>query len=263
MSTMIDTIEKKSRKNRRKVWRSKDGTIELRNGDSLRDAGDISDVDAMISDPPYGIIDCEWDDAPSAEQLGRLATATCKPCAVICLFAAQPFTTELVHGLRKWFRYDLVWMKHRVTGFLNANRMPLKQHESILIFGRVKKDAFYCPQKSRGKPYRADNRKPCEIYRNHKRVPSVNLGDRHPTSVLRFDESQIGRIHPTQKPVALMEHLVRSYSREGELVFDPFAGSGSTAVACRRANRRFIGYEKDAKNFAAAVKRLKAECDIS
>lgn len=231
----------------------------MRFGDCFSVTADVVAADALISDPPYGITACEWDHAPPLDDLRTLVERACKPEAVLCLFAAQPFTTDLIHAWRRWFRYDMVWCKRRVTGYLNANRMPLKQHESILVFGRVRKGATYHPQKRPGKPYVSTGARPCAVYRNRVRVTTVNTGDRHPTSLLEYDEGGHEKVHPTQKPAALMEHLVRSYTEPGELVFDPFAGSATTAIACLRSGRRFVGCESNRANFRAAVRRLTEE----
>lgn len=215
---------------------------------------------AVITDPPYGSTDCAWDQRVDLsawwEQVERVSTET----AVIAIFCAQPFTTALINSRPKLFRYDLVWDKIQPVGFLNANRQPMRVHEQVLIFCRRPGSSVYVPQKTPGKPYvRKLQAGRTKIYRAHGAVTTVNAGWRHPNSILRHGKPRSGeRIHPTEKPIPLLSWLVRSYSRRGMTILDPFMGSGSTGEAALLAGRRFIGIERDRPFFLAAGRRLAA-----
>lgn len=242
-----------------RTWRSPDGTIVLHQAAAFDLLPELAGVDAIICDPPYGVTDCSWDQAPDTKQLGELIGRAVKPAAVIAMFATQPFANDLITTWRKSFRYELVWRKNRPVGFLNANRQPLRQHELVLIFCTKLGSSTYNPQKTAGKPYTTKAAKEIsQVYRSHRPVDHINPGERHPTSVLAFDHDSV-RIHPTQKPLALCEWLVKSYTNEGELVADVYFGSAATAVACWRTGRRFVGCERDPEIFARAVARLETE----
>lgn len=241
-----------------RCWKSKDRSIELFHQDCFEFLAARSGrkYDAVITDPPYGSTDCRWDKTFDLEAWWQLIDGCTTDKAIVASFAAQPFATNLIISNRKSFRYELVWRKVRPVGFLNANRQPLRDHELIVVFCCRPGQSTYNPQKTAGKPYRVAHGGSTSIYRRHKRIESINHGDRHPRSVLVLDEPGRGRWHPTQKPVVLCEWLVKSYTNQGETVLDPFAGSASTAIACRNSGRRFIGCEKDPDNFRRAVDRL-------
>jgi site-specific DNA-methyltransferase (adenine-specific) len=242
-------------------WTSPCGSVVLHRADcfDFLQAAPAHSYAAVVTDPPYGSTDCRWDRPFDLVQWWQLVEAATAPAGVVASFAAQPFATNLIHANRRAFRYELVWRKNRPVGFLNANRQPLRDHELILIFCRQPGRSIYHPQKTPGKPYHVKNNTgKASVYRHHRRRETINHGDRHPRSVLAIDEPERGRWHPTQKPVALCEFLVRSYTGPGDIVLDPFAGSGSTALACLAAGRRFVGCERDPENFARAVERLKS-----
>jgi site-specific DNA-methyltransferase (adenine-specific) len=216
-------------------------------------------VDMILTDPPYGTTECMWDSIiplePMWEQLKRII----KPNGAIVMTASQPFTSALVMSNAKMFRYDLVWEKTMATGALNANRMPLRAHESILVFyGKL---PTYNPQKTDGKPYR-------KIIKGEMvgrcyggtgvadEFEQVNSGTRHPRSVFKISNPNHKAIHPTQKPVTLMEYLVKTYTNEGETVLDFTMGSGTTGVACVNTGRSFIGIEFDETYFNIAKNRV-------
>jgi len=216
-------------------------------------------VQAVLTDHPYGSTDCHWDKVVDLAAWWKEIDRVTPPNAIVASFAAQPFATDLINSNRKNFRYELVWHKAKAVGFLNANRQPLRGHELIMVFCRQPGKSVYNPQKTPGKPYRITAKSKTTIYRHHKFLPTVNHGDRHPTSVLALNALGGKRYHPTQKPLLMCEWLVKSYTNAGHLVLDPFAGSATFAVACHRTGRRFLGFERDPEIFKAAVARLKAE----
>lgn len=246
----------------RSEWVSPCGRVRLVRGNCLQKLRQIRDIDAIVTDPPYGVIDCAWDVAPPLDELRERLAEASKPKANWVVFATQPFANDLITAWRKLFRYELVWVKNRPVGFLNANRQPMRKHELILLFGRAKGAAVYHPQMTAGKPYKNNGDNSTNVYRCvGKRGPIVNTGTRHPTSVIAIDEAKRGQYHPTQKPVPLLEWLVRSYSDPDDLICDPYSGSATTAIACKNTGRRFIGFERDPKNFKVAVRRLEAAFD--
>ena len=226
--------------------------------EALKELGDES-VDAVITDPPYGTTYLGFDKEfragwPGWDVLFGELLRVAKPRAPIVLFGAQPMVTDVVQAGRKWFRYDMIWEKSRAMGFLGAKRRPLRAHEHILVFSK-KGNPTYNPQMTEGKPYTSQNRGTCGQY-NPKtvRIPAVNEGTRYPRSVIHVGAHCTG--HPTAKPVELMRWLVRTYSNVGDVVLDPFMGSGSTGVACVEEGREFIGVELDPKWYAVAEERV-------
>nr|DAS54055.1 MAG TPA: adenine-specific methyltransferase [Caudoviricetes sp.] len=230
----------------------------LQHGDCLELLPKLADnsVDLIVTDPPYGMTSNLWDKKPDLPRLWSELHRVGKENAAFVMFAAQPFATDLIQSNRRNFRYDLVWQKKMAVGFLNANRMPLRSHELILVFYRRLPDYF--PQKTAGKPYRARiAARPPRNYGGFDACSIVNHGDRHPLSVWQYG-IDADKHHSTQKPVALLERLIKSYSREGGTVLDCFMGSGSTGVACRNTGRRFVGMELDEKYFEIARRRIEA-----
>lgn len=182
----------------------------------------------------------------------------------IALFCKQPFTSVVVQSNLPWWRYELIWEKDKGTDFGNANRKPLNAHENIEIFYNAQ--PTYNKQMLKGKPYVKKNyRNNDEDDLNFKSDNSgiwVNNGERTPTSVIKIARDNIHKgtnLHPTQKPIALLEWLIKSYTNEGDMVLDNCMGSGSTGVACINTNRNFIGYELDEKYFEIAQRRMN-EC---
>tara|TARA_R110002012_G_scaffold293324_1_gene488981 strand:+ start:316 stop:1059 length:744 start_codon:yes stop_codon:yes gene_type:complete len=236
--------------------------IELIKKECIEAMKEIQDnsIDAVITDPPYGTTACKWDSVipfkPMWEQLNRIT----KPNGAIVLFGSEPFSSALRMSNIKNYKYDLIWNKIRASGFLNANKIPLKQHENISLF--YKKLPTYNPQKYIDKPY--DKTKYNGQYKEQNVLgslvtkTSINNGERFPKSILKFsqDWSRQQQIHPTQKPVALMEYLIKTYTDENETVLDFTMGSGTTGIACINTNRKFIGIELDNKYFEVAKKRI-------
>lgn len=162
----------------------------------------------------------------------------------------------MVNSNRKWFRYEWVWQKSRPVGFLNANRMPLRSHENIVVF--YEHLPTYNPQKTPGKPYTSKGKRCTTSYGRFKLTPTINRdGMRYSRDVVTFSSgNSVSKIHPTEKPVDLLEYMIRTYTDEGETVLDSCMGSGSCGVACQHLWRNFIGIEKDVGYFEAAKKRI-------
>lgn len=169
----------------------------------------------------------------------------------------MPFAADLVYSNRKWFRYEWIWHKTMAVGFLNANRMPLRAHENILVF--YEHLPTYHPQKTPGKPYTTTrSARATRNYGHFDRATTINDGERCPRDVLTFSNgNNASKIHPTEKPVDLLAYMIRTYTDEGDTVLDSCMGSGSCGVACQHLGRNFIGIEKDAGYFEAAKKRIK------
>jgi site-specific DNA-methyltransferase (adenine-specific) len=203
-------------------------------------------VDMILCDLPYGTTACKWDTILPLEDLWLEYKRLIKPHGAIVLTASQPFTSYLVMSNPDMFRYEWIWEKSNGGGFLLANKMPLKRHENILIF--YDKLPQYNPQKTEGTPYSA-KRAFGGYFMGEKQGKEVagwvteNDGSRYPTSILNFN-NETG-LHPTQKPVALFEYLIKTYTNENDLVLDNCAGSGTTGVACQNLNRNCILIEKE------------------
>lgn len=218
-------------------------------------------VDLILADPPYGTTACKWDSViplePMWEQLKRII----KPNGAIVMTAAQPFTSLLVCSNLKMFKYDWVWKKPKGTGHLNARKQPMRDKEDVLVF--YSKQCTYNPQMSEGAPYQhkagKDQTKTSSMsdcYGAHTNKRYANDGFRYPKQILKFGVVERGAVHPTQKPVALMEYLIKTYTNDGETVLDFAMGSGTTGVACVNTGRRFIGIELDESYFNIASKRI-------
>lgn len=237
-------------------------TFTLWHGDCLDVMFLVPDasVDLIAADLPYGTTQCAWDSVIPLDALWTEYRRVLKPNGCVVLTAAMPFTAVLVGSNLPWFKHDIVWAKNRATGHLNANKAPLRAHESILVFAP---GAYtYNPQKTTG-------HKPVNTFYTRSsgkcfgEAEAVREGggstERYPTSVQPFaveSNSKGTRLHETQKPLALFEWIVATYSNEGETVLDNAMGSGTTGVAALELNRRFVGIEKDEKHFAVAQQRI-------
>ncbi|MFA4992753.1 MAG: site-specific DNA-methyltransferase [Candidatus Omnitrophota bacterium] len=240
--------------------------IDLRHGDCLELMTDIPDesIDSIICDLPYGTTACKWDTIIPFEPLWSHYKRIIKKNGTIVLFGSQPFTSALIMSNIKWFKYEWIWKKSNGGGFLLANKAPLKRHENILIFGQ--KQSTYNPQKTKGKPYTARSSSGGGHLGEDqsKKVAgwiTENNGDRFPISHLDI-KNETG-LHPTQKPVALLEYMIKTYTNEGETILDNCMGSGSTGVACVNTGRKFIGIEKDEKFFEIAKNRIMEHASTS
>ena len=238
---------------------------DLRLGDCLEVMKSIpsGSIDAIITDPPYGTTACKWDSVIDFDLMWEQLNRIIKPNGAIVLFGSEPFSSALRMSNIKNYRYDLIWNKIRAAGFLNANRMPLKQHENISLF--YKKLPTYNPQKYIDKPYDKTKYNGKDMKKNvlgsYIKKEEKNNGERFPKSILKFSQnwSRQQQVHPTQKPVLLMEYLIKTYTNENETVLDFTMGSGSTGVAAKNLNRDFIGIEQDENYFNIATDRINKE----
>ena len=244
---------------------------KLYNGDCLEIMDRLIDegikVDCILTDPPYGTTACKWDTVIPFDEMWERLNNLIKPNGAIVLFGSEPFSSALRMSNIKCYKYDWVWVKNTGLGFQHSKNMPLKRHENILVFSRGSmghrsllgdKRMEYNPQgviysneigiinsKNHG---RSLGTRPKQVGRKYKKAKNF------PTSILEYKND--GKIHPTQKPVNLLEYLIKTYTNENETVLDFTMGSGSTGVACINTNRKFIGVELDNNYFDIASKRI-------
>lgn len=219
-------------------------------------------VDAVICDPPYGTTACKWDSVIPFAPMWAGIKRVLKPRGACVLFGSQPFTSALVMSNVGWFRYELIWEKSGPTGHLDVTRKPMKSHENVLVFGDML--PTYTPQKWRVDPRFIDRRKtftvlPINSAAYGKQTPQPRIDDdgtRYPLSIIPIVSAGKDSEHDTQKPLALLEYLVKTYTNECDTVLDFAMGSGTTGHACGNLGRRFIGIEKDAGYFAIAEERI-------
>lgn len=234
--------------------------IDLRHGDCLEIMQEIPEktIDLILCDLPYGTTACAWDSIIPFDKLWELYWKILKPNKAIVLTSSQPFTTALISSQIKHFKYCWYWKKNFSTNFLHAKRQPLRNFEDVCVF--IKGKSFYFPQKSEGHPpTQATKGSSIGVLWSGKNVRDYKGGDttRMPTQFLEFNAvDPRKRSHPTQKPVELMEYLIKTYTNEGDLVLDNCMGSGTTGVACLNIKRNFIGIEKDDTYFNIAKNRI-------
>ena len=231
----------------------------LMQGDCLKMMSHIDSgtVDMVLADPPYGTTKCAWDSVIDVDLMWKELKRVCKPNSAIVLTAAQPFTSILVSSNLPMFRYDWVWEKGNATGFFNAKKMPLRAHESILVF--YDKLPTYNPVMTHGHKRKTAGRKEIgsEVYGKGIKKTIYDSTSRYPRSVQKFSrDTQTKKLHPTQKPELLMSYLVQTYSNKGETVLDFCMGSGTTGVVCERLRRDFVGIEVDENYFDIARNRI-------
>lgn len=222
----------------------------------MRAVSDCS-VDMVCADLPYGTTQCAWDVIIPFDALWEQYLRIAKPEAAIVLCAAQPFASMVVASNPKHYRYEWIWEKGNATGFLNAKKQPLRAHESAQVFYR--QQPVYNPQMSSGHERKTAKRKTVnsECYGKALALSEYDSTERYPRSVQFFSsDKQAGSFHPTQKPVAWMEFLIKTYTNEGQVVMDNTMGSGTTGVACMNIGRKFIGIEQDKKYFDIAKSRM-------
>jgi len=231
--------------------------MQIIHGDCLEKMKDIPDksIDMILCDLPYGTTACKWDVVIPFEPLWEQYKRIIKDRGAIVLFGSEPFLSYLRISNIKQYRYDWKWDKVRGSNFATVKIRPFNSFEDIMVF--YKNQPTYNPQMEEGKPYTqkqgyVGEAKQTGLHR--KEVITVNNGERYPLSIIRFSKEQ--GLHPTQKPVSLLEYLIKTYTLENETVLDNCMGSGSTGVACINTKRNFIGIEKDDKYFEIAKKRI-------
>lgn len=245
------------------------GSVNLMRGDCLERMKEIPDgsVDLILCDLPYNITSNSWDSLIPFELLWKEYSRVCK--GMIVLTAAQPFTSSLIMSNTKGYRHSYTWIKNRPTGFQNAKKMPLRATEDVIVFGKT--GGTYNPQgilrinktvKNSTSAGGGNLRDDVEQSRGKGSLRTagkeyIQEFTNYPTNVLEFNMDEGKKIHPTQKPLKLMEHLIRTYSNEGETILDNCMGSGTTGVACINTKRSFIGIEKDENYFNIAERRIK------
>lgn len=218
-------------------------------------------VDMVLCDLPYGTTQNKWDSVINLDSLWGEYWRVVKPNGAVVLTAAQPFTSALVMSQIENFKYDWTWRKPKGTGHLNAKKMPMRDKEDILVFYRAQ--CIYNPQFSSGTPYKDKAGKDHSAstsmtgsYGSYTNKRENNDGRRYPKQVLEFGVVERGTVHPTQKPVALMEYLISTYTNDGETVLDNTMGSGTTGVSAQNTGRSFIGIERDERFFDIACERI-------
>lgn len=238
----------------------------LMQGDCLERMKEIPDgsVDMVLTDPPYGTTACKWDSIIPLEPMWVQLKRIIKPNGAIVMTAAQPFTSILVCSNLQMFKYDWCWRKPKGTGHLNAKKQPMRDKEDIVVF--YSKQCTYNAQMAMGAPYKDkagknhnERTSMTELYGSYTNFRNDNNGKRYPKQVVDFGVVERGTVHPTQKPVALMEYLIKTYTNEGETVLDFTCGSGTTGVAAVNLNRNFIGIELDEGYFDIAKNRIMGE----
>lgn len=234
-------------------------SIALHHGDCLGVLPTLesASVDMILADLPYGTTNCKWDSPIDLMRLWPEYRRICR--GAIVLFAQSPFDKMLgVSNIRE-LRHEWIWEKGNATGHLNANRAPMKAHENVLVFSEG--GYTYNPQCTSGHVRKVSTKKrreDCPVYNDHDRTP-YDSTSRFPRSVQKFSsDKQRGGAHPTQKPLALCEYLIRTYSNPGDLVLDNVMGSGTTGVSAMIAGRNFIGIEQDTNYFKMAAERMSA-----
>lgn len=224
-------------------------------------------VDMILCDLPYEVTHNQWDTIIPFDRLWKEYKRLLKPNAACVLFGQGLFSAKLIMSNPEMYRYSLVWDKERVTGFLNANRMPLRCHEDIMVF--YEKLPVYNPQMTQGsapshkrgikaeaKGLQMSKGKIYGKFTFFNETPATFTTDKHPTSIIRIPNKVQDNLHPTQKPVELLEYLIKTYTNEGMTVLDNCMGSGSTGIACLKQNREFIGIEKDPVYFKITEERI-------
>ena len=230
-------------------------------GDCLELMNDIPDgsIDMILCDLPYGTTACKWDSVIPFEPLWEQYNRVIKDNGAIVLFGSEPFSSKLRMSNINHFKYDWIWQKTKPSGHLNAKKQPLRKYEIISVF--YKKQCTYNPQGliygcfNNNRPSRSKKIKG-EYTFGIERDFGISNATNYPSNILMYSNGNNNNLHPTQKPVALLEYLIKTYTNEGEIVLDNCMGSGSTCVACMNTNRHYIGFELDPQYYDIACKRL-------
>ncbi len=231
--------------------------IDLRLGDCLEIMKEIpsKSIDAIICDLPYGTTQCKWDEIIPFKELWCEYNRILKTNGAVVLFGSEPFSSFLRMSNIKNYKYDWIWKKPKGTGHLNAKRMPMNDVETISVFYR--KQCCYNPQFTIGKPYKSKSGKSSfDGYGKDNRKGNDNNGKRYPKRLLEFNVVERNTLHPTQKPLELLEYLVETYTNKNDTILDNTMGSGTTMVACKKLGRNGIGIEKEEKYFKTAQERV-------
>jgi len=219
-------------------------------------------IDAIICDLPYGTTACKWDSILPFDKLWDEYNRIIKANGAIILFGSQPFTSALIMSNLKMFKYELIWHKSHPTGFASSKKRTMKYHENILVF--YNKQPTYNPQMTKGKPNHWTVNKAGTVSNSQPKLGEIenkNGDNKFPNSVMYFNcPNRNGILHPTQKPLELLEYLVKTYTNEGDMVLDNCMGSGTTGLACKKTYRNFLGIEKDKNYFDIAVRRVSEYC---
>ena len=242
--------------------------IELIQGDCLEKMKDIPDgsIDMILCDLPYGTTACKWDSILPFDKLWKEYERIITDNGAIVLTASQPFTSALVMSNPKMFKHEWIWEKQKAANFMNMKTAPAKYHENILVF--AKNTPTYNPIMWQIEESKRDKRKtvnhciePKEShYGNMKiKIRKEDDGSRYPKSILKIDKSINKNLHPTAKPLELMQYLIKTYSNEDDVVMDNCMGSNTTGLACKELNRQYIGIEKEKSYYDISVKRV-TEC---
>tara|TARA_R110000796_G_scaffold144518_1_gene261244 strand:+ start:34 stop:816 length:783 start_codon:yes stop_codon:yes gene_type:complete len=218
-------------------------------------------IDMIFCDLPYGTTQNKWDSVIDLEKLWTEYKRVIKDNGAIVLFAAQPFTSALIMSNPKMFKYDWIWQKPKGTGHLNAKKQPMRDKEDVLVF--YKKQCTYNPQMTEGTPYKdkagKDHTKSTSMtgsYGNYTNYREVNKGVRYPKQVQKFGVVERGTLHPTEKPLEIVEYMIKTYTNEGDLILDNTCGSGTTGLGAKNLNRDYIMMEQDPKYYEIACKRV-------
>ncbi len=232
---------------------------KIYNEDCLQTMKRIPDggIDLMLTDIPYGVTVCEWDQFPDLKLIWDEWNRIVKNNGAFIFTCKQPSTTDLINSNRDNFKYEMIWFKDRASGFLNANIMPLPNHENIIVFYR--KQPTYNPQKYNGEKSHsmgrtANTKSKTKVYGNF--IRKENTGDEKLPKTVLYYQQPFPQIHNTQKPIDLFRYLIKTYSNEGDTVFDGYMGSGTTAIACIIEKRNFIGSEISKEYCDISNKRL-------
>lgn len=217
---------------------------------------DNNSIDLILADLPYGTTRNKWDSVIPLDKMWQEYERIIKPNGAIVLTAAQPFTAALIMSNPILFKYEWIWSKTIGSGQLNAKKQPLRTHESVLVF--YKNPPIYNPQMTEGKPYHMKRKATYEGpgYNPQKPNETINEGLRLPKSVIQIANPRIKGGHPTQKPLELMEYMIKTYTNEGDIVLDNVLGSGTTAVAAINTKRHFIGFEMDENYYNISINRI-------
>ena len=239
--------------------------LKVIHGDCLEAMVDIApgSIDMILTDPPYGTTACKWDKVIPFDPMWDLVWKVLKPNGACVLFGSEPFSSSLRVSQINYFKYDWIWKKDKATGHLNCKIQPMRQTENISVFYRkqCKYIPQYFPKDEKNIRPETTQRKNTDVYGvmdkySSRKIP-INIG--YPKNIIEFNscvENGDKGLCPTQKPVALLEYLIKTYTNEGDTVLDFTMGSGSTGVACYKTNRNFIGIEKDINYFNIARKRV-------